>query len=375
MPWSTAQTAALAALVRWRDGVARRLDESCGYVLPKAAMIRVAQALPSDATALLHLLQQHPVAAAEAVTVLGLLREAVQEGGGGTDQQEVPREDASALVETPSVVPLVNDGPQATTGPLAAAPVVPSAVPAQPAVPTLQPRAVKPVAVKPLAVKPVAVKTLQPRVVNPPMATRVPVPSQATPNSDLLANIRASMVLPVAPAATPSATIDQAPSPATHTQHPDTAPDAQQPNPAAPPAPPPPNLQSSLPPSVNERHGRSKPRLSDMDVQAADDESASEEEEAFVPLPSDKAVGGFDYAAFKAQQPGLCLQVGGGAGRAPGGAVGGRGPRTDGRGRGRKGSAQGRTGGNPFEALQRSSPQGPPKRKRGASTKTASFAR
>lgn len=107
---------------------------------------------------------------------------------------------------------------------------------------------------------------------------------------------------------------------------------------------------------------------------AADDgasRSASDEEDAYVPLPSDKA--DFDYDAFKAKQPGLCLKVG-------------RGERTDGesfagapsrgRGRGRQGPRPGRSSGsNPFAALQRSSPQGAPKRKRGINTKTASFAR
>lgn len=40
--------AALAALYGWRDAVARQLDESTGYVLPKAQLIELARALPGE---------------------------------------------------------------------------------------------------------------------------------------------------------------------------------------------------------------------------------------------------------------------------------------------------------------------------------------
>lgn len=35
-----------AALYEWRDRVSRELDESTGYVLPRAQLLKLAQALP-----------------------------------------------------------------------------------------------------------------------------------------------------------------------------------------------------------------------------------------------------------------------------------------------------------------------------------------
>ena len=35
-----------AALHDWRDATARRLDESTGYVLPRAQLVKLAQAMP-----------------------------------------------------------------------------------------------------------------------------------------------------------------------------------------------------------------------------------------------------------------------------------------------------------------------------------------
>ncbi|XXQ39617.1 HRDC domain-containing protein [Plasmodiophora brassicae] len=47
------QANVLGALYRWRDALARDLDESCGYVLPAAAMMNIARRCPSTERALL----------------------------------------------------------------------------------------------------------------------------------------------------------------------------------------------------------------------------------------------------------------------------------------------------------------------------------
>lgn len=41
-----AQTSVFAALMAWRDRVCRAEDESTGYVLPKAQLVALAQAMP-----------------------------------------------------------------------------------------------------------------------------------------------------------------------------------------------------------------------------------------------------------------------------------------------------------------------------------------
>ena len=47
-------SALVAALYEWRDSIARRLDESTGYVLSRAQLLKLAQALPKTTAGELH---------------------------------------------------------------------------------------------------------------------------------------------------------------------------------------------------------------------------------------------------------------------------------------------------------------------------------
>eukprot|EP00850_Spirogloea_muscicola_P010843 SM000065S20192 [mRNA] locus=s65:263503:269381:- [translate_table: standard] len=74
------QLAVLAGLYRWRDAVARREDESTGYVLPNHVLLRLAEQMPGSVHALLKSVRRFPLVAKNAQAVLEVIvrtREAV----------------------------------------------------------------------------------------------------------------------------------------------------------------------------------------------------------------------------------------------------------------------------------------------------------
>ncbi|GAQ85964.1 hypothetical protein KFL_002630080 [Klebsormidium nitens] len=77
------QLAALAGLYAWRDRTAREQDESCGYILPKHLLLRLAEELPSDARKLQSIVRgQSPVVTARAADVIEVLRAAREQASG-----------------------------------------------------------------------------------------------------------------------------------------------------------------------------------------------------------------------------------------------------------------------------------------------------
>eukprot|EP00850_Spirogloea_muscicola_P003222 SM000013S26391 [mRNA] locus=s13:177136:182923:- [translate_table: standard] len=74
------QLAVLAGLYRWRDGVARKEDESTGYVLPNHLLLRLAEQMPGSVHALLKSVRRFPLVAKNAQAVVEVIvraREAV----------------------------------------------------------------------------------------------------------------------------------------------------------------------------------------------------------------------------------------------------------------------------------------------------------
>lgn len=73
------QFAALKKLYSWRDGVARREDESCGYVLPNHMLIQLAESLPRDSQGVLALCHPlPPLVRQHQLEIHGLILEAIE---------------------------------------------------------------------------------------------------------------------------------------------------------------------------------------------------------------------------------------------------------------------------------------------------------
>lgn len=113
-PLETRQFAVLQALAKWRDGIARRLDESWNYVAPDAALWRIALAMPSTTSRLRgtcnplpSMLQQH---AAEVVDLINSSKENV----------------GSAHISVPLASPALRPAPPPSKTPTAA-PAAPAA--------------------------------------------------------------------------------------------------------------------------------------------------------------------------------------------------------------------------------------------------------
>jgi exosome complex exonuclease RRP6 len=191
-----AGVAAFAALHAWRDGVARAEDESTGFVLPRAALLRLARELPVTAGDVARCAGRGaPVAARRAAEVAAVIRGAVADPApavelrrawvraaqpapgapAGAPAAELPVDDAApAAEEEDAVEPAAAPAPAPAAPAPAPAPTpapAPASAPAPaPAPAPLQPRTVKPLALgggalgggalKPRALKPRALKPL-----------------------------------------------------------------------------------------------------------------------------------------------------------------------------------------------------------------------
>lgn len=84
--------AVFAALFAWRDATARALDESPGYVLPRAALVELSRGAPDDAAGVRRLLGRGSgldgsasLAVARADEVVAVIRRGKQQAAGGGD--------------------------------------------------------------------------------------------------------------------------------------------------------------------------------------------------------------------------------------------------------------------------------------------------
>jgi exosome complex exonuclease RRP6 len=102
---SAAQSAAFAGLYAWRDALARALDESTGYVLPRAQLSELALRLPGGAEAVRRLLGAHgaPPALARAGELAEVIAKAQREAAAGAAAAAVTQQaPAAAAAQTPA---------------------------------------------------------------------------------------------------------------------------------------------------------------------------------------------------------------------------------------------------------------------------------
>ncbi|GAB4823405.1 hypothetical protein N2152v2_010451 [Parachlorella kessleri] len=190
-PLNDEQAAAFAGLYSWRDGVARQEDESTGYVLSRANLVKLAQALPTTIAQVHRALGRGaPVVARRAAEALDAIKAAVarsseyaamrraswQAAADAKQQRQEQQHQQQAAAAAGA-----GAGGHAGQGAEAAAPAAVGA-PAEPAAPVagdvaafkLKPRALQPRAVKPLLAQAAPAAALL--AVAPPVPTAAPVP-------------------------------------------------------------------------------------------------------------------------------------------------------------------------------------------------------
>jgi ribonuclease D len=78
------QNAVMSCLWNWRDLTARRTDESCGYIMSNAELLRIGKAAPSDASALVATGPLSEYVREHLEEVASVIQEQLQGGAGGS---------------------------------------------------------------------------------------------------------------------------------------------------------------------------------------------------------------------------------------------------------------------------------------------------
>lgn len=95
------QLAVFGGLYAWRDKLARQLDESLGYVLPKGQMATLARKMPATVSELVSVLGRHgsPLALQHAAELVKVIARAKLQAGGAVPSAVLHGIDSSAMAE------------------------------------------------------------------------------------------------------------------------------------------------------------------------------------------------------------------------------------------------------------------------------------